>query len=240
MPIDIEKYVSPETYEKIIIYADKVSEWNERINLIQEDTVKDLINRHVLDSLQIIPIIHEIQYDNQTSYNSDTQPEELIPKIHPLHNDMSQGYKFDEHFEELNQYKMIDVGTGAGFPGMILAICGLEGITLCDTNKKKCIFLEEVSRLTKTKVKILNQDIEYVEEKFDYIISRAYTSFKSLLNITNTLSRDKSSYGIYHKGRLWKNELIECMKYWKFDINIYQSITSADSVIIICKNIQKK
>jgi 16S rRNA (guanine527-N7)-methyltransferase len=217
----------------------KVAEWNERMNLIQEDTLKDIINRHVVDSLQIIPIIQETHKIHKDKLKEvDTKDISLSP--HPIDQDEFINYKFDEPSNDIKQLKIIDVGTGAGFPGMILAICGLEGITLCDTNERKCIFLEEVSRFTNTKVQILNSDIELVDDKYDYILSRAYTSLSFLMKIASKLSRNSDSYGLFHKGKTWRNEVIESRSSWNFEINVYKSITASESVIIACNNINER
>ena len=239
MPIEIKEYIRLDTFEKIQIYVNKIFEWNERMNLVQEDTLKDIFNRHVIDSLQIIPIIQKTLKDKQGKF-CDSDPMSLNTSSHPLESDAYLNYKFDDHIEDIRKLKVIDVGTGAGFPGMILAMCGLEEITLCDTNERKCIFLEEISRITNTKVQVVHRDIATVQEKYDYTLSRAYTSFKSLLKIAYQVSRTKESYGIFLKGKTWKSEIIEAINEWNFDIQTFQSITSTDGVIIACNNISKK
>ncbi|GHT97505.1 hypothetical protein FACS1894126_1670 [Alphaproteobacteria bacterium] len=52
--------------------------------------------------------------------------------------------------------KILDIGSGAGFPGMVLAIYGNFGVACLDSDSKKCLFLEEVARLTETSVSIQN------------------------------------------------------------------------------------
>ena len=61
---------------------------------------------------------------------------------------------------------ILDIGSGAGFPGMILAMMGNNNVNLIESDQKKCIFMREVARLTNTKVKIYNcriEDLDYMK-----------------------------------------------------------------------------
>ncbi|RKZ04380.1 16S rRNA (guanine(527)-N(7))-methyltransferase RsmG [Candidatus Fermentibacteria bacterium] len=59
----------------------------------------------------------------------------------------------------LHSRKVIDVGTGAGFPGMILAICGFD-ITMVESRRKRCAFLETAARICGVSCRIINSRIE--------------------------------------------------------------------------------
>ena len=58
--------------------------------------------------------------------------------------------------------KIVDLGSGAGFPGLVLAIMGYENVTLIESDNKKSVFLQEAARITGTKVQIINERIENV------------------------------------------------------------------------------
>jgi 16S rRNA (guanine527-N7)-methyltransferase len=62
----------------------------------------------------------------------------------------------------LQSKKVIDVGTGAGFPGMILAICGFE-ITMVESRRKRCAFLETAARTCSVSCRIVNSRIENLD-----------------------------------------------------------------------------
>ena len=76
---------------------------------------------------------------------------------------------------------VLDVGSGGGFPGMVLAICSDFQVTCVDSDSKKMLFLEEVARLTGTKVKILTSRIEDISENFDTICARGFASLRKLI-----------------------------------------------------------
>lgn len=134
---------------------------------------------------------------------------------------------------------IVDIGTGAGFPGLALAVYGFSNITLIESNRKKTIFLNEVARKTRTKVMIMNQRAELVNEKYDYILSRACSSLSNLLLLMSNVSRETST-GIFHKGASFLTELKEAELNWSFDYELRDSVTDKNSKIIIVKNVSKR
>jgi len=93
--------------------------------------------------------------------------------------------------------KLLDFGTGAGFPGMIIALVFNNiDVTLIESNNKKCIFLEEIkNKLNIKNVKIINDRIENYginnREKFDIVTCRAVTSIPMIIELsTSTVKVD--------------------------------------------------
>ena len=85
-----------------------------------------------------------------------------------------------------------DIGSGAGFPGMVLAIMGRKDMVLCESSRKKCNFLEEIKRQTQTEVIIDNIRAEMLpSQTASAIIARAVTSLSGLLNLTAPLLKEK-------------------------------------------------
>lgn len=90
---------------------------------------------------------------------------------------------------DFNNGKLLDVGTGAGFPGMVLAICfpNLQ-VDLLDSNNKKIKFLEElIKKLNLTNVQtVYSRAEDYTRvnrEKYDYVTSRAVADLRVLLEL---------------------------------------------------------
>lgn len=137
-----------------------------------------------------------------------------------------------------NSY-IIDIGTGAGFPGLALAIFGFKNITLVESNRKKTLFLDEVARKTKTSVKILNERAEAITDKFDFVLSRACSSLTNLLLLMKNVSRE-TSMGIFHKGASVLKEIEEAKLKWSFDYELKDSVTDKQAKIIIVRNVGKK
>ena len=93
--------------------------------------------------------------------------------------DSAQLYNFTK---EING-NILDMGSGAGFPGVILAMMGNENINVVESDQRKCIFMREVARLTNTKLKIHNcriEELNYIDPVL--IVSRALAPLKKLVD----------------------------------------------------------
>lgn len=128
---------------------------------------------------------------------------------------------FEKHFldsllfsfnENLDDKECIDVGTGAGFPGLVLAICypSLK-MTLLEPLTKRCNFLQEViDELKLTNVKVVNQRSEdYCKEnieKYDLAFARAVSKLNILLEIIMPLVK-VNGYFIALKGKIYQEEI---------------------------------
>ncbi len=229
----IKKLVSPETLQKFKIYERLLREWNSRTTLVQEDTLSDFDNRHILDSLQLIPIMSCIQ--SQTPFLNPGGS--FLPHFETPQDSWK---KLDEASPLKDSVSIMDLGTGAGFPGMVLAMCGFKKVSLCDSNQKKCFFLEEVARQTKTQVSVKNIRIENVTEKFNILLSRACTHLDGLCGMMRIVSSDASSYGLFHKGRSWQEEVAAAQKRWKFSGGFTKSVTSKDGVILYLRQLERR
>ena len=223
----LENLVSDATIRKFKIYESLLTEWNNGTSLVQQETLSDFYTRHILDSLQIIPLLDPliaagIDLDIAAVFSAQT----IV--------------KLDDPVSDIKKISIIDVGTGAGFPGLVLAMCGFSNITLCESNFKKCIFLEEVARQTGTAVAIVNERVEKLPNKFDIVLSRALTELKNLCPIMEQLSRGSNSFGLFHKGKTWNDEVREARKSWDFEMNCYKSLTSDASVIVSLSKLKRR
>lgn len=93
------------------------------------------------------------------------------------------------NYNILDQFKMIDIGSGGGFPGIPIAILHPEGkITLTESIKKKCLFLEEVSKkMEYININVLSERIETLghdenhREQYDIVTARAVANINTLI-----------------------------------------------------------
>lgn len=131
---------------------------------------------------------------------------------------------------------VLDVGSGGGFPGMVLAICTDLQITCLDSDTKKALFLEEVARLTFTKVRILTARIEDLKEEFNTLCARGFSPLKKLVSIT----LKHSQYGVFLKGRKLNREMDEAKRYYDFEYDIFKSETDPSGNIIVVSHIIEK
>lgn len=142
----------------------------------------------------------------------------------------------------LNPISLIDLGSGAGFPGLVLAILRPEDltVTLVESDFKKCIFLENVSRETKSKVTILQSRIESLANSllFDVITARALAPLPLLLTYAFPLMKE-NSMGLFLKGKDVEKEIEAAQKNWRFDLEIYPSLTDSKASILKIENLKK-
>lgn len=125
--------------------------------------------------------------------------------------------------------KVLDVGSGGGFPGMVLAITGNFDVTCVDSDSRKMMFLSEVTRQTDTKVTLLTERIEKViETDFDTVCARGFSGLKNLIKI----AADKSGYGVFLKGAKIEEEIREAQKLYDFTYKLYPSKTDSSGHII--------
>lgn len=143
----------------------------------------------------------------------------------------------------LGNYKnALDMGTGAGFPGMVLAIAGAKNITLCDSTTRKTVFLNEVKRQLDVDVTINNRRIESLPtQAYDLILSRAYTDLSLLLEQTLYVSRETQNppIGLFLKGQKIDAEIEAAKIKYDFNYDKFGSITNKDGVILKVYNIRK-
>lgn len=137
---------------------------------------------------------------------------------------------------------LCDFGSGAGFPGMVLAIMAKEKtpylkVSLIESIKKKTLYLNEVNKITEANAVIINDRIENIPpQSFDVITSRAMASLKDLLNYTKKFF-GKNTVCIFPKGKSYAEEIAEAEKFWKFDCKIVPSEMSSEGVILIITNL---
>lgn len=144
-----------------------------------------------------------------------------------------------------NQAKVLyDFGSGAGFPGMVLAIMANEKmpdlqVSLIESTTKKTLYLNAVKSKTNTNVTILNDRIENLQlPKADVITSRAMASLTELLGYAYKFCK-KESVCIFPKGKKYAEELSEAHKRWKFKCRIVASTQSDEGKILIINNLSK-
>ena len=159
---------------------------------------------------------------------------------------------FSRHFTDSAQIydliddksEIIDIGSGAGFPGVIIKIFmdskKIEGnIVLLDKSPKKCKFLDNLSKKLGLKVEIKNVKLEHYKfDKISTIISRA---FKKVIETIDILfkNNDKIRSIILMKGKTYQHELADVKKKYTFDLEKFRSITSDESYILKISNIKR-
>lgn len=159
---------------------------------------------------------------------------------------------WERHFldsAQLYQYvpltasSLIDFGSGAGFPALVLAIMAKNRtpylkIVAVESITKKTLFLNEVCNKLGLKVQIENQRIESLpQQKFDVITSRAMCNLSKLLKYSIKFCHNKTVC-IFPKGKSYKEELDEAKKTYNFDCKVKDNMFSDEGKILIINNIK--
>lgn len=145
-----------------------------------------------------------------------------------------------------NKSRVFDLGSGAGFPGLVLAIArpDLE-IHLIESDQKKCSFQKTVSRETNANSVIHNARIEDVFDKIDsvpdIITARALASLNDLLQYCQPwMQKNPDLEMLFLKGAQYLQEVEEAQKKYDFEISALPSITSSEGYILHLKDVHKK
>jgi 16S rRNA (guanine527-N7)-methyltransferase len=132
-----------------------------------------------------------------------------------------------------NAQTLVDIGSGAGFPGLVLAILGVPEVHLVESIGKKARFLQEVvDTLELENVTVHNTRIEALKGlKADIITARAVTALPKLLSLSAALWK-KETCGLFLKGQKVDAELTEAKKYWTFKVTKESSLTDPSGAIL--------
>jgi 16S rRNA (guanine527-N7)-methyltransferase len=130
------------------------------------------------------------------------------------------------HYIKDQSHILVDMGTGAGFPGLVLAIMGMKNIHLIESDTRKATFLQNVSRETFSPVTIHNCRIEDCEiANVNVVTARALASLKDLLGLMSRFVSNQEAYGLFLKGLRAQDEITEARQYWDFSVEIHDGLS---------------
>jgi 16S rRNA (guanine527-N7)-methyltransferase len=186
--------VSRESRPKLELYVELLLTWQKRINLIGPATAGVVWERHILDSLQLLP---------------------LLPK----------GTRI-----------IAELGSGAGIPGLVVAIAADLEAHLYESNGKKAAFLREAARKTGTRAHVHMVRLETLRTEqalptVDCVLARALAPLPLLLDYAEPFLA-RGAVGLFHKGQDIDAELTEATKYWKLNITKHASLCDSRGVIL--------
>lgn len=136
--------------------------------------------------------------------------------------------------------RIVDLGSGAGFPGLVLSIMtGIE-THLVDSDQRKCIFLREVSRETAAPVTVHNHRAEAIAPLgADLITARAFAPLVDILNM-GFAHLAPGGRMLLLKGEGWREEVAAAREAgWTFHVKHFPSLTSSESAILALSDIAR-
>ena len=195
------------------------------------------VSRETIESLNIY---EDLLLENNKKFNLISKSTENILKTRHI---LDSAQVID--FIDKNCKICADLGTGAGFPGIVLSLMFRERkypirIDLYEKSPKKCQFLTQV--VTKLDLNALVLEKNVFEQKnleADTIVVRAFKPIQSIFEIVTENFKNIKNL-ILFLGKNGKQTLLDASKVWDFEYKERKSITSDDSFIINIKKIRKK
>ena len=149
-------------------------------------------------------------------------------------------------FIDKNDKTLIDLGSGAGFPGLVLAIALKDRkislkIKLIEKSRKKVKFLKNLINEFNLNVEVMDKNILKEPIKFsdDVFVARAFKPLEIILQLMHNKAQNWKKIFIF-LGKTGKNQLLQASKIWDIEYKQRVSITSSDSIIIEINKLKKK
>ena len=185
------------------------------------------------------------------NYNLNKRQVELIDnylkklkknnKIHNLVGPSTVNVAWDRHINDSLQLSefiskknssIIDLGTGAGLPGIILNIYGYSNILLIDSKMKKINFIKEFAFEQNILIKTICTRVEKIKNnKFDFILCRAFAPLTQLLDYSLLFTKKNTSL-LFLKGRNVNKEINEAKEKFSFDYKLFQSKSEGGGFVL--------
>ena len=128
--------------------------------------------------------------------------------------------------------RVVDLGSGAGFPGLVLAILGVPGVELIESDARKGVFLREAARIANAAVKIVDSRIETVRpHAADVVTARACAPLDKLLPLAQRFI-GPNTLCLFLKGEHAEEELTAARRGWRMSVARHASRADPRGVIL--------
>lgn len=138
----------------------------------------------------------------------------------------------------------VDIGTGGGFPGVIMAIYAKTrqpnaAFSFIESDQRKAAFLRTASRELGLNVNVIAKRIEEVDpQEADIVSARALSTLSALLPLTARHLRSDGT-ALFHKGKRAAEEIAEARQSWLFDLEQHPSLTDPDARLLVIQRISR-
>lgn len=137
---------------------------------------------------------------------------------------------------------LVDIGSGAGFPGLVLSMLGVRDVHLVESDIRKATFLREVSRETSLPVTIHDKRVESCEiTGMNVLTARALAPLVDLLGYMDRLGNGSAeTMGLFLKGAQAEAEIEKARKKWDFEVETFPSLTEPEAQILRITALKQK
>jgi 16S rRNA (guanine527-N7)-methyltransferase len=149
--------------------------------------------------------------------------------------DSAQLMRFEPHAGS----SWADVGSGAGLPGVVIAILAEGPVLLIEPRRLRAEFLHKLCESLDLNASVYAGKAERAEGKFDVITARAVASLMQLLKISAHLSTRKTVWAL-PKGRGAERELVEARQSWQGVFHVERSVTGEESYLVVGTGVRAK
>ena len=130
---------------------------------------------------------------------------------------------------------LVDLGSGAGFPGLVLAAMGVPEVHLIEADVRKCAFQREAARTMGITVTVHNARIEAASPiTADVVTARALAPLGQLLDLAARFTSDRT-FCVFLKGRGAQDELTEAEKRWTIDASLVPSRSDPEGSVLLIR-----
>jgi len=134
---------------------------------------------------------------------------------------------------------LIDLGSGAGFPGLVLSISGVPGVELVEADARKCAFLRDAARVAAAPVAIRNSRIEALPPHIvDVVTARGCAPLDRLLLLAQPFI-GPDTVCLFPKGERAREELTAASQAWTMDATFHESRTDRRGVILCLRRVAR-
>lgn len=189
------------------------------------------VPRETLDKLQSFAALLKEENGRQNLVSAST-----LEGIWDRHiGDSAQLVRFEPH----PGASWVDVGSGAGLPGLVIACLVSGPVTLVEPRRLRAEFLHRVCESLELNATVVTGKAERAEGKYDVITARAVAKLPQLLEISAHLSTTNTVW-VLPKGRSARAELAEAQRAWQGAFHVEPSVTDAESYIVVATGVRAR
>ena len=197
----------------------------------------DIVSEFVLNKTQVDKLDFYLSSIIKNNKHTNLVGKSTIENIWERH--VLDCLQLTKHITD-KKLKILDLGTGAGLPGILLSIVGYQRVLMVDSVKKKTDFVRTIIKELSLTAKIQNKRIEKPPiSQHDIIVSRALAPLVKLLTYARMYSNKKTT-SFFLKGRNVISEVDMAAKVYFFEFEKIKSLSSDDGCVLKINNIRNK
>lgn len=134
---------------------------------------------------------------------------------------------------------LVDIGSGAGFPGLVLAVLGLAGVELIEADRRKCVFLREAIRVTGAGAVLHEGRAESMAARpYDIVMARACAPLHRMLGLAERFIGPRTRC-LFLKGERAEEEIAAAREGWAMKVSSRTSLADPRGVVLCLEEVAR-